>query len=197
LSTPLLADTADPSPRAGSPEPWHALDPARVALDLDVDPLDGLSPADVTARRAVHGPNQLVATAKRSPWLVFLDQFRNLLIVVLIGAAVLAGLVGDYKDTIVIGVVLLFNAVLGFVQEHRAEKSLAALRSMLVSTARIRRDGRVTEVDAADLVPGDVVLVEAGDRIAADGRLVVAHAVEVDESALTGESTPSGSAPCT
>jgi Ca2+-transporting ATPase len=109
---------------------------------------------------------------------------------VLIGAAVLAGLVGDLKDTVVIGVVLVLNAVLGFVQEHRAERSLAALRQMLVATATVRREGAVAEVPAEELVPGDVVLLEAGDRVPADGRLVLAASLEIDESALTGESTP-------
>jgi Ca2+-transporting ATPase len=170
--------------------PWHALAAGEAADRLGVDPGNGLDDVAVVRLRAVHGRNVLAEARRRPPWLVFVDQFRNLLIVVLIGAAVLAGLVGDLKDTVVIGVVLLFNAVLGFVQEHRAERSLAALRQMLVATARVRRNGTVVEVDAADLVPGDVVLLEAGDRVPADGRLVAAHSVEVDESALTGESTP-------
>ena len=192
LPTPTLAVTADPRPDPEHPPsaPWHALAPHDSAARLDVDPLAGRTPDEVAGRLARHGANRLAEAPRRAPWRLFLDQFRNVLIVVLIGAAVLAGLVGDFKDTAVIGVVLLVNAVLGFVQEHRAERSLAALKRMLVPVARVRRAGATVEVDATTLVPGDVVLVEAGDRVPADGRLVAAHSLEIDESALTGESTP-------
>jgi Ca2+-transporting ATPase len=179
------------APAESSPErAWHALDPAAAASELGTDAVEGLSRDEAAARLSSIGPNRLAEPPTRAAWLVFLDQFRNALIVVLIAAAVLAGLVGDFKDTVVIALVLVGNAVLGFVQEHRAERSLAALRQMLVATAKVRRGGRVAEVDAELLVPGDVVLVEAGDRVPADGRFVVAASVEVDESALTGESTP-------
>ncbi|WNV77858.1 cation-transporting P-type ATPase [Geodermatophilus sp. DSM 44513] len=161
-----------------------------VAESLDVDPARGLDDAEVAHRRAEHGENRLAERARRPAWLRFLDQFRSLLILILLGAAVLAGLVGDLKDTVVILVVLLVNATIGFVQENKAERSLAALRDMLVPTARVRRQGEARVVDAAELVPGDVVLLEAGDRVPADGRLLVAESVEVDESALTGESQP-------
>lgn len=188
----MLASTVTASDRRDlvPPRAWSALSAAEAVARLDVDPLVGLHPDAAAARLAANGPNRLTEAPRRSPWLVFLDQFRNLLIVVLIGAAVLAGLVGDLKDTVVIAVVLLLNATLGFVQEHRAERSLAALRQMLVATAKVRRGGGVHEVLAEDLVPGDVVLVEAGDRVPADGRLVVAASLEIDESALTGESAP-------
>ena len=136
-----------------------------------------------------HGPNRLAEAPGRSKLAIFVDQFRNLLIAVLIGAAVLAGAVGEIKDAVVITAVLFINAILGYVQESKAEKSLDALRSMLVPTARVRRDGRTTEVEAETLVPGDVVLLEAGDRVPADGHLLSALGMEVDESALTGEST--------
>ncbi|MFN8028442.1 MAG: cation-transporting P-type ATPase [Acidimicrobiia bacterium] len=127
----------------------------------------------------------------RPAWLRFLDQFRNLLVAVLLGAAVLAFVVtGELKDPVVIGVVVIANATLGFLQERRAERSLAALRGMLADTARVRRDGRIVELPVADLVADDVVLVQAGDRVPADGHWVVAHELQVDESALTGESEP-------
>ncbi len=175
--------------RSGSTS-WHALDSAEALVRLAVEPGGGLAADEAARRLATYGPNRLTEAPRRPLWLVFVDQFRNLLIVVLIGAAILAGLVGDFKDSIVIGVVLLLNATIGFVQEHRAERSLAALKRMLVATARVRRDGVVDEISAEELVPGDVVLVEAGDRLAADGRIVTAYSFEVDESALTGESTP-------
>ncbi|MEW6470861.1 MAG: HAD-IC family P-type ATPase [Actinomycetota bacterium] len=178
---------------------WSELDAAELTARLEVDPDAGLDAPTALRRLAETGPNRLAEAARRSPWLVFFDQFRNLLVVVLLAAAVLAGLVGDVKDMVVIAVVLVGNAVLGFVQEHRAERSLAALRGMLVSTARVRRGGAVFDVPAETLVPGDVVLLEAGERVPADGRLLVAASLEIDESALTGESTPvektTGSAP--
>jgi Ca2+-transporting ATPase len=163
---------------------------AAVAEALQVEPKRGLDDAEVTRRRAEHGENRLPEQPRRPALLRFLDQFRSLLILILLGAALLAGLVGDLKDTIVILVVLLINAVIGFMQENKAERSLEALRDMLVPTARVRRAGTAQVVDAAGLVPGDVVLLEAGDRVPADGRLLVAESVEVDESALTGESQP-------
>jgi Ca2+-transporting ATPase len=152
-------------------------------------PATGLSAAEVADRRRDHGPNRLAEAPRRSSLAVLVDQFRNLLIIILLVAAVLAGIVGDLADTVVIAVVLTINALLGFVQEHRAEASLAALRSMLVPTARVRRDGRVQEVASDDLVPGDVIMLEAGDRVPADARLIDVHSLEIDESSLTGEST--------
>jgi Ca2+-transporting ATPase len=168
----------------------HLRPAPEVAAALGVDPRSGLSAGEAARRLREEGPNKLAEPARRPAWLRFLDQFRSVLILVLIGAALLAGIVGEPKDTIVITIVLLINATIGFVMENRAERSLEALRSMLSPVARVRRGGRVTEVDATELVPGDVVLLEAGDRVAADGRLAVAESVEIDESALTGESQP-------
>ncbi|MFF4550082.1 HAD-IC family P-type ATPase [Streptomyces sp. NPDC001406] len=128
--------------------------------------------------------------SRRPKWLKFLDPFRNWLIGILLIAAVVAAAISDVKDAVVITVVLQINAVLGYVQERRAERSLEALRRMLVPSARIRRDGTERVVEADTLVPGDVVLLEAGDRVPADGRLLVAESVEVAEAALTGESQP-------
>jgi len=120
------------------------------------------------------------------------DQFRSLLIAILLVAALLSLVIGDLKDALVIAVVVLVNAALGFSQEYRADRSLAALRRMLVATARVRRGGLTVEVLSESVVPGDIALVEAGDRIPADGRWLVAHELQVDESALTGESTTVG-----
>jgi Ca2+-transporting ATPase len=185
-------DLAHPDLDRADDAPWHCAGADAVAARLESDPATGL-PSDLAAARlGAVGPNRLTEPPKRPAWRVLLDQFRNLLIVVLMAAAVLAGLVGDLKDTVVIAVVLAANAVLGFLQEHRAERSLAALRKMVVATAKVRRDGQVREVPAESLVPGDVVLLEAGDRVPADGRFAVAASVEVDESALTGESAPVG-----
>jgi len=169
---------------------WHRLTPDEAAARLTVDPLVGLPASQASSRLAVHGPNRLPRGRRRSPLRTFVDQFRSFLIAVLIAAAVLAAIVGDLKDVIVISVVVTFNAVLGFAQEYRAEASLAALERMLVTRARVRRDGSISVVDTEDLVPGDVVLVDAGDRVPADGRWLVTADLQIDESAFTGESMP-------
>lgn len=150
----------------------------------------GLGTAEVAGRREQSGPNRLPEAPPRSRLALLAAQFKSFLILLLIAAAVLALVVGETKDAIVVGVVVLFNATLGFFQEHRAEAAVAALRRMLSPTARVRRAGEEQVVAAEELVPGDIVLLEAGDRIPADGRFLVAHALEVDESSLTGESLP-------
>jgi Ca2+-transporting ATPase len=164
------------------------LSPETVAAGLHVEVATGLTQAEAQARLATHGPNQLVSKPPRPAWRKFLDQFRNFLVIVLLGAAVLAGAVGDLKDALVITIVVVLNATLGFFQEHRAEAALAALKNMLAPIARVRRTGHATLMPAVDLVPGDILLLEAGDRIPADARVLHAHSAEVAEAALTGES---------
>ncbi len=175
--------------------PWHSLAAEEVAGQLRSDPAQGLAGTEAAARLAEHGPNRLAEKPPRAAWRKFLDQFRNFLVIVLIGAAVLAGIVGDLKDAIVIAIVVLLNATLGFLQEHRAEAALAALKNMLAPVARVRRDTRAILLPAEQLVPGDLLLLEAGDRIPADARVLSAHAAEVAEAALTGESHPVGKTP--
>jgi Ca2+-transporting ATPase len=167
---------------------WHTLGAGAVAEALEVDISHGLSEPDADARLVRFGENRLAEARQRSPWLKFLDQFSSLLVLVLLFAAVLAWAIGDLKDAVVILIVVLLNAGLGFYQEHRAERTLAALKGMLAAHARVRRAGKMQEIAAMLLVPGDVVLLEAGDRIPADGRLLAAHNLEVEEAALTGES---------
>jgi hypothetical protein len=187
-SRPLrLLQSLTPMATASAP-PWHTQTSQAACATLDVDPARGLASGEAGRRMAQHGENRLVEARPRPAWLKFLDQFRNFLVVVLLFAAVLAWAVGDLKDAVVILLVVVFNAALGFYQEHRAEQTLAALKNMLAARARALRDGQVVELDAARLVPGDIVLLEAGDRIPADGRLLAAHALEVEEAALTGES---------
>jgi len=171
-----------------SPHLWHALPPDRVCAELDSNPAQGLNAAEAASRLLQHGPNRLAEKPPRPAWRKFLDQFRNFLVIVLLGAALLAGAVGDLKDALVIAIVILLNATLGFFQEHRAEAALAALKNMLAPTARVRRAGIATLIPAVDLVPGDILLLEAGDRIPADARMLRAHAAEVAEATLTGES---------
>ena len=177
-----------PEPGGDVVRVWHARTAAEVATALAVDAAAGLDSADAARRLAAHGPNQLATKAPRPAWLKFIDQFRNFLVIVLIGAALLAGVVGDLKDAIVIGIVVLLNATLGFFQEYRAEAALAALKNMLAPFARVRRAGHAALIPSVELVPGDILLIEAGDRIAADARVLHAHSAEVAEAALTGES---------
>lgn len=168
--------------------PWHAIPAREAATALDVDPAAGLSAAEAEKRLGQYGPNRIAGKPPRPAWLKFLDQFKNFLVIVLIGAAGLASAVGDLKDAIVIGIVVLLNAALGFFQEHRAEAALAALKNMLAPVARVRRVGQPALVPAEELAAGDILLLEAGDRIPADARVLAAHGAEVAEAALTGES---------
>ena len=186
----LLATGAHPDSvlEATRAPAWHSLAIVACATQLETDLAKGLSPSEAGLRLKRVGTNQLAAKPPRPLWLKFLDQFRNLLVGVLVGAALLAAVVGDIEDAAVILIVVIFNAALGFYQEYRAEATLAALKSMLAQHARVRRGGEVSNILAHDLVPGDVVLLEAGDRVPADGRVLAAHNVEVAEAALTGES---------
>ncbi|NMM05557.1 HAD-IC family P-type ATPase [Polaromonas sp.] len=170
----------------------HALTIDALAAQHDVQLELGLSAEQLGQRKKKYGPNRLPEAPPRSAWRVFFAQFKSILIMILIGAATLAALIGNTKDALVIVAVVLINATVGFYQEYRAEQSLAALKGMLPVRARVRREGKKIEVPAEDLVPGDVVLLEAGDPVPADGRLLLAAGLEVDESALTGESLPVG-----
>jgi len=169
---------------------FHAL-PVTEALErLRTDADAGLDSREAGRRLAKQGPNALPEPPRRTPLALFLRQFASPLIYLLIGAAVLAFLLGERGDAAVILSVLLLNAVLGAVQEGRAERSLHALRRLSELQARVLRDGRETAVPARDVVPGDLLLLAAGDAVPADGRLVEAAALQVAEAALTGESTP-------
>jgi Ca2+-transporting ATPase len=187
-----VAVPSPPTSLAGERTPdapvWHTLPATEVAAGLGVDVGEGLSSSDVRERTERYGPNRLAEPPQRPRWKLFVDQFRSGIVLILVAAAVIAGLLGDVKDTVVIAVVLLINAVLGYVQEAKASNALAALEEMLVARVRLRRDGQVVEVATDDVVPGDVVLMEAGDRIPADGRFVLTANTSVDESSLTGES---------
>lgn len=175
-----------------NPTEWHQVSASEAARQLDVDPVTGLSSEEALARQRHYGPNRLKEAPPRSRWLLLADQFKGVLILVLIGAAVLAAIIGDLTDAVVILTVVLINAFLGFSQEQRAEQSIAALKKMLAPTAEVRRDGTTTVLSADLLVPGDIVLLGSGDRVPADGRVISAHSFEVDESTLTGESRTVG-----
>ena len=169
---------------------WHALDAPSAIKELNVAPARGLAPEEVTRRLAEHGPNELMHEEKASPWVLFFNQFKNILVIILIVATLLSAFVGEYVDAIIIGVIIVFCAVLGFVQEYRAEKALDALKSMLTPMITVLRGGKEEEVPSKDLVPGDVMVLEAGDKIPADARVFENHSLQCDEAPLTGESLP-------
>lgn len=175
-------------------ENWYLGSASEVVTRLESDPGKGITQEEAQKRLQKFGENALAETRPRPPWLKFIDQFKSLLVIVLLVAAAFAWIIGDLKDAIVILVVTFFNASLGFYQEHRAEKTLSALKGMLCLSTRVKRDGNVIEIDPVKLVPGDIVLLEAGDKVPADGRIMQAHNVEVSESALTGESQSVGKA---
>jgi len=168
---------------------WHRLPPDEVLSSLGSSSV-GLSAAEAASRLAKNGPNVLVSAPRRSPWAIFFGQFTDVLVLVLLAAAVVSGVIGDVEDTVVIAVILVLNAAIGFFQEYRAENALAALKAMAAPTALARRDGELATVAAADLVTGDVVALEAGAVVPADLRLLEAARLGVNESALTGESVP-------
>ena len=177
-----------PSRNIDSVATW-ASPPEEVLARLETGPA-GLDAAEQARRLKRTGPNRLPDKPPRSPWVVLILQLKGFLNLLLLVAALIAWAVGDLKDALMIGAVTVFNAILGFVQEHRAERALMALKHMVAFRARVRRGGQVVELAAEDLVPGDIVLLEAGDRVPADGRLFFTQSFEVDESALTGESVP-------
>jgi len=170
------------------PGNWHRIDIDSTAQQIDVDVASGLSGQEAKARLESHGPNEISSTSKRSPFALLLSQFSDFMILVLIAAAAISGFLGEPTDALVILVILILNAVIGFAQDFRAEKALEALSQMAASHALVRRDGEYQEVPAAELVPGDVVLIEAGNIIPADLRLIEAANLQVNEASLTGES---------
>ncbi|MGB5178171.1 MAG: cation-translocating P-type ATPase [Gammaproteobacteria bacterium] len=167
---------------------WHLQGVDEVLDHLHVDPQVGLGGAAVAARQQHFGPNQIAETSRRGPWRILLGQFTDFMILVLIAAAIISGLVGEPQDTIAIVVIVLLNAVIGALQEFRAERAVAALRAMAAPEARARRDGEVLDLPATRLVPGDIALLEAGMIVPADLRLLEANDLKLNEAALTGES---------
>jgi magnesium-transporting ATPase (P-type) len=188
MTRPLAPPAAEEPPTVALHEP-HTQPAADVAHHLGVSPADGLAADEVATRLARDGHNRLPEAAPRSMWQRVLDQFRDFMILVLLGAAVLSGLIGDLADTLVILIIVVLNAAIGFWQEWRADQALSALQRMAAPHATVRRDGgQVQRVETEHLVSGDVVLLEAGNLVPADLRLQEVARLRVDESALTGES---------
>lgn len=171
-------------------QPPYAMKTAAVTEKLNVDPASGLSSSEATQRRTLYGDNILETTQSRAVWRILLDQFKSLVVALLAVAAVVAWLTGDKVEAVAILVVLGLNALIGFVTEWQAGRALNALRQSSHALARVRRDQREAMIDTAELVPGDIVILNAGDRVPADLRLLEAASLRAEESALTGESVP-------
>lgn len=167
---------------------WHQREAHELAAEHAVDPEHGLHPAEVERRMGIHGPNELPSRAQRGPLAILAAQFTDFMVLVLLAAAVVSGLIGDLIDTVAILVIVVLNAVIGFMQSWRADRAMAALKQLAAARATVVRSQQTQEVAASNLVPGDIVLLEAGNKVPADLRLIHSAQLRVDESALTGES---------
>ncbi|HSQ17358.1 MAG TPA: HAD-IC family P-type ATPase, partial [Anaerolineales bacterium] len=170
-------------------KPIHALT-RDAAYELLSSTPQGLSTAEAAKRFAEFGPNEIKAAKRVTAWEILLEQFKNVLILILLGACVLSLFLEHGVESIIIAVIVLFAVLLGFVQEYRAERAIEALRQMAAPTASVFRDGNEVKIPARDLVPGDVISLRTGDRIPADARLLETVNLQVEEAALTGESVP-------
>ncbi len=170
--------------------PWHTIDKSAVLRILNADMVQGLGEEEVSQRRSEFGPNELVERGLKSPWRILLEQFSDAMVIVLLIAAIISFFVKDPKDAIIILAIVLLNSILGFTQEYRAERAMAALKRIAAPMVKVLRGGHYSQIDARDLVPGDIFLLEAGDSIPADSRLLEAANLRVQEASLTGESLP-------
>lgn len=171
-------------------ENWHALDEASVIRLLKTNQFEGLSSREFQNRLAALGYNELAEKQKTPLWRMLLTQFQDFMVLVLLGATLVSAFLGEYSDAVTIMAIVVVNAILGFAQEYRAEKSLEALKQLTAPYSRVIRGGIEQKVPARELVPGDIIVIEAGDRLPADGRLIEAVNLEIEEAALTGESVP-------
>ena len=167
---------------------WHRTTLADTVQKLDSDAVHGLRSDQVASGGAEHGPNELVETSGRGPWRILWEQLSGAMVLMLIVAAAVSLFLHEYTDAVVILAIVVLNAALGFAQDYRAEKALAALKKLAVPIVRVRRDGVVREISARELVPGDLVLMEVGNYVPADCRLLESINLKIQESALTGES---------
>jgi len=168
---------------------WYQREAEEVIGEFNSSP-SGISSVEAANRLLEHGPNELEARRKKPPWMMFLDQFRDFMIIVLIAAAIISGFIGEVSDTIAIIVIISLNAIIGFFQEYRAEQAMEALMRMAAPTATVMRDGDPSSIPASELVPGDMVLLEAGQVVPSDMRLIETAQLKIDEATLTGESVP-------
>src|SRR5690606_31502820 len=172
------------------PRAWHALDGREICRYWETDPDRGLHPRAARARLERFGPNRIEGGRQPSPLVAFLRQFQDVVVWVLLAAAAVSVYLGERADAVTITAIVVVNAVLGFFHEYRAERALQALARLAAPEAVVWRDGTPQRVDAAELVPGDIIEVAGGDRVPADARILAGMGLEVDEAALTGESQP-------
>ncbi|NLT44914.1 MAG: HAD-IC family P-type ATPase, partial [Thermotogaceae bacterium] len=167
---------------------YHQKTIEEVIKELGSSSNEGLSGAKAKERIDQYGLNELTEKNRRSAWKILLSQLKSVMVIILIVASVITAFVGELRDTIVILAIVALNTILGFTQEYRAEKAMAALKKMSVPRVKVRRDGQIVEINSTEIVPGDVVILEAGNIVPADMRLVESTNLKIQESALTGES---------
>jgi Ca2+-transporting ATPase len=178
------------SQQAGGAVSWYTRSPAEVAAALGVDPVTGLSAAKAAELLRANGPNALPEEKPEPGWRRFLDEYTSYMQIILVAAAVVSLAIKEWTTAVLLLALTVLNAVIGMRQQGKAESAMNALKSMMKATARVRRDGNESEIPAEQVVAGDVVIISAGDEIPADGRIIAASALQIDESALTGESVP-------
>ncbi|MEK7275424.1 MAG: HAD-IC family P-type ATPase, partial [Candidatus Desantisbacteria bacterium] len=169
---------------------WYTRSIDETLQDLQTDRGKGLSKVEAAERLQKTGPNQLIQEKQISPWMLFFHQFTDFMILVLIGACIVSALLGEWMDAVAILAVVLFNGIMGFVQEFKAEKALSALKKLTAPTASILRDGEIFILPSSSIVPGDIIVLEAGAIIPADLRLIESQRLTIEEASLTGESVP-------
>jgi Ca2+-transporting ATPase len=169
---------------------FYQVEHTKVVNEIESDLENGLTSQEAARRLERFGFNELIETGRKSPWRILWEQMTSIMVVILIIAAVISLVLGEYLDAVVITAIILINAAIGFQQEYKAEEAMTALKQMAVPVVKVRRDGHVKETSARELVPGDIILLEAGNLVPADSRLVLSTNLRVDEAALTGESVP-------
>ena len=169
---------------------WYKQSVEEILTAFASDAQKGLPSQEADERLGKYGPNEIPEGSRRSPWRILWEQFSAVLVLILIGAALLSALLGEYKDAIAIGTIVILFGLLGFVQEYRAEQAMAALRKLASPLVRLLRGGELVELPAQQIVPGDVILLEAGNLVPADARLLESINLRIQEATLTGESEP-------
>src|SRR5690242_20013073 len=186
MATTVPTKRAQPSGGDG----WYGVSSSDVATRLGVDPAVGLSAEQAAALLAQHGPNALPVEQAVPGWKRFVGQYRSYMQLILMGAAIVSLAIKEWNTAVLLILITVINAVVGLRQEGKAESAMNALKAMVKATARVRRDGSESEISAEEVVVGDVVILAAGDEVPADGRIIEASSLQIDEAALTGESVP-------
>lgn len=175
---------------------WHTISVSECEKKLKTNISSGLNEKEVLKRQKEYRPNKLEEGKKRNIILKFIDQFKDFMIIILLIAAVISAILSyventhEYVDSIIIIAIVVFNALMGLIQEAKAEKSLEALKKLSTPTTKVKRDSKILTVNSQEIVPGDIIILEAGNFVSADARLISAYNLKVEESALTGETVP-------